>query len=95
MFGAMLGIDVDVQGGGAGYKKIIYAPLCDKRIGFAEGSIDSRAGKIEASWRYLPDGRIRYELTLPENTEAKIRIPGIKEQTLLGGSYVFFGGCDG
>ena len=90
MFGAMLGIDVDVDAGGAGYRKVIYAPVCDKRIGFAEGSINSRAGRIVSRWEYIPDGRIRYELTLPEGTSARIRIDGLDEVTVSGGSHIFF-----
>ena len=89
MFGAMLGVEVDVDGGGAGYKRIIYAPVCDARIGSAKGSIDSRAGKIESAWEYLPDGRVRYELTLPKDTVATVRIDGLDEVTVCGGQHVF------
>ena len=77
---------------GPGYKKITYAPHTDKRIGFAKGSLETRQGRVAASWRYLPDGSIRYELTLPETTTAEVRIPGLPQRTVTGGSYSYFYG---
>jgi hypothetical protein len=44
-----LGITVDDDG--AGYEKITVAPVADRRMGFAKGSIESRQGKIESYWR--------------------------------------------
>ena len=43
-----------------------------------------------ASWKYLPDGTVRYELTLPETTTARICIPGLPERMVTGGSYVLY-----
>ena len=88
MFGDMVGITVCDEG--AGYKKITYAPHTDKRIGFAKGSLETRQGRAAASWRYLPDGSIQYELTLPADTTAEVRIPGLPQRTVTGGSYVFY-----
>ena len=88
MFGDMVGLTVSEDG--VGYEKITYKPHTDKRIGFAQASLMTRRGKLAASWKYLPDGRIRYELTLPETTTAVVTIPGLPEKTLTGGSYVFF-----
>ena len=87
MFGVMLGIDVDVDG--AGYEKITYAPTTDRRIGYANGSIESRRGLISSSWTYLEDGRVRYELTVPAGTTAKVCIKGIAEHTVSGGSFTY------
>ncbi len=74
IFGVALGITVDEDG--AGYEKITVAPVPDKRMGFAKGSIDSRQGKIQSYWRYLPDGRVRYEITVPAGTKATVKLPG-------------------
>lgn len=87
MFGVMLGIQVDLDG--AGYGKITYAPTPDRRIGHACGSIESRRGLIASSWVYLPDGRVRYELTVPTGTAARVQIPGVKERIVSGGSFTF------
>ncbi len=84
VFGDMLGIKVCDDG--AAYTKVEIAPLTDKRIGFAEGSIDTRNGKIFVSWRYICD-KVRYEITVPENTVATIRVAGMSEKTVKGGSY--------
>ena len=88
MFGDMVGLTVCDNG--AGYEKITYRPHTDKRIGFAQASLETVRGTLSASWKYLPDGTIRYELTLPETTTAEITIPGLPQRTLTGGSYVFY-----
>ena len=74
---------------GAGYRKITYKPHPDKRIGFAKASLETRQGMLSASWKYTDDGKICYELTLPENTSAVVTIPGLPERILTGDSYVF------
>ena len=84
MFGDMLGIKVCEDG--AGYEKIEIAPLPDKRIGFAEGSIESRHGKISVAWRYIGDD-VRYEIDIPEGVSATLKLSGMKEKILCGGRY--------
>lgn len=88
MFGDMVGLTVSEDG--VGYEKITYKPHADKRIGFAQASLMTRRGKLYASWRYLADGRVRYELTLPATTTAEITIDGKETKTVTGGSYVFY-----
>ena len=85
IYGDMLGIKVCDDG--AAYTKVVFAPLTDKRIGFAEGSIETRQGKIASSWRYIGD-KVRYEFTVPENTVATIKLAGGFERTVSGGTYV-------
>ena len=84
MFGDMLGIKVCDDG--AGYEKIEISPLPDKRIGFAEGSIESRHGKISVAWRYIGD-EVRYEIQIPEGVTAILKIAGMADETLCGGRY--------
>ena len=86
IFGVSLGITVDEDG--AGYEKITVAPNPDKRLGFAKGSIESRQGKIQSYWRYLPDGRVRYEITVPAGTKAAVRLPGKQTVSVSGQTYV-------
>ena len=85
VYGDMLGIKICDDG--AAYTKIELAPLTDKRIGFAEGSIETRLGKVASSWRYIGD-KVRYEFTVPENTVATIKLAGGFERTVGGGTYV-------
>lgn len=89
IFGVALGIDVDMKHGGAGYKRIIYAPVPNERLGFAEGSIETAYGKISSRWSYLCDGSIRYELDIPDGVTATAMIKGLPLRELSGGSYVF------
>ena len=86
IFGVALGIQVEEDG--AGYEKITVTPLADQRMGFAKGSIESRHGRIESYWRYLPDGRVRYEITVPPSTQATICLPDQPPVSLCGGRYV-------
>lgn len=89
MFGDMVGLTVCDDG--VAYKKITYRrPHADKRIGFAKGSLETRQGKICASWRYLSDGSVRYELNLPATTTAEISIPGQPVRTVTGGNHIFY-----
>ena len=88
MFGDMVGLTVCDDG--PGYEKITYAPHTDKRIGFAKASLQTRRGLLSASWRYLTDGSVRYELTLPETTTATVRLPGQPDRYVTGGSHVFY-----
>ena len=65
-------------------------PHADKRIGFAQASLETGRGTLSASWKYLPDNTVRYELTLPATTTAAVTIPGLPEKVLTGDSYVFY-----
>ena len=80
----MLGIKIDDDG--AAYTKLTISPLTDKRIGFADGSIETRQGRVSSSWRYIGD-KIRYEFEIPENTKATIKINGMPDKTVSGGRY--------
>lgn len=86
IYGVALGITVDDDG--AGYKKITVAPVPDRRMGFAKGTIETRQGKVESYWSYLPDGRVRYEITVPQGTQATVKLPGKEPLSVSGQSYV-------
>ena len=73
---------------GAGYKKIIYKPMLDKRLGFVESSIMTRTGKAESGWRLIGEN-VRYEFTVPEGSEAEIILPGGRQYSVKGGTYIF------
>ncbi|MBE6531737.1 MAG: alfa-L-rhamnosidase [Ruminococcaceae bacterium] len=87
MFGNMVGIKI--RDDGPAYSKIVIEPSPNEGIGFAEASVDTRNGRVFTSWRYI-DGRVRYEIELPKNTEAIVRIPGMDEKVLKGGAYVIY-----
>lgn len=86
IFGVSLGITVPDDG--AGYAKVRVAPHPDRRLGFAEGGIDSRHGRISSSWHIFGD-EIRYEIALPEGVEAEITLPDEAPVHVTGGTYLF------
>ncbi len=86
IFGVSLGITVPDDG--AGYAKVRVAPHPDRRLGFAEGGIDSRHGRISSSWHIYGD-EIRYEIALPEGVEAEITLPDEAPVHVTGGTHLF------
>ena len=85
IFATTLGIRVPEEG--AGYQKVIIAPQSDERLGFAEGGIETRFGKLHVRWEYVPEG-VRYEITVPAGMDAVLRLPGRAERSLTDGTYV-------
>ena len=86
IFGVSLGITVPDDG--AGYAKVRVAPHPDRRLGFAEGGIDSRHGRISSSWHIFGD-EIRYEIALPEGVEAEITLPDEAPVHVTGGTHLY------
>ncbi len=72
---------------GAGYDKIVISPKADKRLGFAKGSVITRHGRLAVAWSFI-DGKVRYELSVPEGMEATFLLDG-NEHICRGGSYCF------
>ena len=86
IFGVAVGIkpsESDVA-----YKSVSIAPHPDKRLGFADASIDSRNGTIRVHWYYKKD-TVYYEVEIPEGVTASLTLPSGKAYTLTGGSYSF------
>ena len=86
IYGVALGITVPDDG--AGYRKIRVAPHPDRRLGFAEGGIESRHGRVSSSW-HIFDREIRYEIAVPAGVEAEITLPGEAPLSVTGGTYLF------
>ena len=70
-----------------GFEKVIVSPTPDIRLGYLDAKFESRHGLIRSFWIYQPDGKIRYEITVP--TDAKIVIDE-KSQEVKKGSYIFY-----
>ena len=71
-----------------GFGEILFCPVPDARLGWAEASLDTVHGVIRSAWRIAGD-TVRYEVTVPEGTRAEIRLPGGTREALSAGSYVF------
>lgn len=69
-----------------GFAALVYEPHPDPRIGFLKAELDTRRGRICASWRCEGDG-IRFELHTPVPVTVRL---GHIEQQLEAGSYTFW-----
>lgn len=80
---------IDILNGGEGYRKIKISPKPDKKIGFAETSIETLYGKIVSKWKCYDD-YIRYDFDIPNGTEVCVELNGKKKYIQNGGKYVFY-----
>lgn len=58
-----------------GFDRFELAPCFVEGLNEVEASYDSFAGKIVSHWK-RENGKIRWEFTVPANTEAQVRLPG-------------------
>jgi len=58
-----------------GFDRFELAPSFVEGLNEVEASYDSFAGKVESHWK-RENGKIRWEFTVPANTEAQVRLPG-------------------
>ena len=67
-----------------------FLPAGQERITWATATYRSPYGLIRSHWEQLPDGRYQYEVTVPPNTTATLRLPE-QEISLESGTYTFIG----
>lgn len=70
----------------AGFKRLRIEPKPSERLGSLEASIETRRGIVSSKWYYLPDGKVRYEITVPSEAEIVI---GEESVTVEKGTYVY------
>ncbi len=70
-----------------GFKLFEIAPLPGGGLTYARAEYDSPAGLIRSAWRRNADGSVTYRFTIPANTEALVRLPGMREMRLPAGKY--------
>lgn len=76
LFGTVAGIDTDEAE--PGYKRIIIRPIPGGSLSFAEATLDSPYGEIRSAWSRQKDGGFVYEVTVPANASAQVRLQGAK-----------------
>ena len=86
MFAKICGINI--ADGGAGYKKLFFAPKPCRRLGFARATVDTVSGRLESAWYYTGD-MINFEFVIPNGSEAHITLPNGKCYNVGGGSYCY------
>ncbi|WP_339293123.1 glycoside hydrolase family 78 protein [Paenibacillus sp. FSL W8-0187] len=60
-----------------GYKHIVIAPVPGEGLTWAEGKIDTLYGTVRSSWGMESGGAFQLEVSIPPNTTAEIRLPGV------------------
>ena len=71
-----------------GYKKAVICPQPDPRVRFAKMHLNSASGRYEIHWRYDGDD-LHYDVTVPFDCEAELRLPDGTVHSLTAGSYQF------
>ena len=84
MYGEVCGI----RPAEAGFKKAVIMPHADKRLGYAECTMDTAAGCYKISWKY-EDDTVVYKVEVPFDAEAEFKIDGMESQKLEAGTYMF------
>lgn len=72
----------------AGFKKAVIMPHADKRLGYAECTMDTAAGCYKISWKYEGD-TVVYKVEVPFDAEAEFKVDGMESQKLEAGTYMF------
>ena len=73
-----------------GFRKVIYAPIPEKRLGCTDLRYDSPAGRWEACWKVLDDWHLTVSLTVPFGCEADVILPYAPEDLSAKDNNVLF-----
>ena len=84
IFGKAVGIEP--CGNAPAYREITLTPHPDRRLGYADASIDTQYGTIRSYW-YYKDNTVYYEFTIPSGVTARLTLPSGKTETLTEGTY--------
>ena len=70
------------------YERVCITPHPDKRLGFADASIETCHGSIRVRWEYV-DHAVRYEIKIPDGVTAELTFPSGYTETVNEGTYSF------
>lgn len=82
LFKTMCGIRVKSE------NHFVIAPCPGGHFTYAKARYDSIYGRVESGWR-RGSGRTEYDIIVPANCSAEIRLPGEKMETVRSGVYHF------
>ena len=80
LFGHVAGISSDPQY--PGFERILIAPRPDSGLTFADATYDSVRGRIKSHWK-TEAGRTTFDISVPANTSATVRIPAADANRVL------------
>lgn len=72
-----------------GESKFLIAPIPGGTLTEAKGSYLSPYGRVVSSWKRTADGTYQYEITVPPNTTAEVRLPDGRAETVGAGTHTF------
>ncbi|MBC7902649.1 MAG: family 78 glycoside hydrolase catalytic domain [Gemmatimonadaceae bacterium] len=78
----MFGVVAGIEPASPGYKKISISPTPNPKLSFAKASYESRYGKIVSGWSNN-NGKMVFNIEIPPNATAIIRLPGAKAETVF------------
>ena len=88
VFDWIFGVACGIKPAAPAYRKISVEPHPDRRLGFADASIETRNGRVAVHWYYKGDV-VYYEITVPSGVTAHITLPSGYSATVSGGVYHF------
>lgn len=88
VFDWIFGVSSGIKPIEPGYRKIAFAPHPDKRLGFADASIETALGRVALSWKYVGEA-VRYAIEVPSGASAVFTLPSGRSFELGEGKYHF------
>ncbi len=73
-----------------GYRKVVFAPIPYKKLGFADVSYDSPAGKWESHWKAIDSSHVEISLTVPFGCTADVILPYAPEELYTSCNHALF-----
>ena len=70
------------------FAEFVVAPETISALTYVDASVDGPYGVIRSSWRRA-NGKLHFAVTVPPNTLAHLRLPGLAERTVGSGEWYF------
>lgn len=69
-----------------GFKRVIFRPHPDERLGKAKATHESPMGHYECEWK-IEDGKVIYKFCIPFNAEAKLELVNLNKDDVISSSF--------
>ncbi|MCX4305674.1 MAG: family 78 glycoside hydrolase catalytic domain [Acetatifactor sp.] len=74
----------------AGFRKVFFAPVLNWKLGSVEAEYDSPSGRYKSAWKMIDPSHVELSVTVPFGCSAMLKLPCVKEETLLDGTNPMF-----
>jgi alpha-L-rhamnosidase len=72
-----------IRPAGAGFQKILFQPCFLPDMDWAQVEHESPYGRISSHWKKEENGRVVWEIVVPPNTTAEVRVPVLSDKVLV------------